>query len=82
MLEEVEGKATEGEFLIGPAVVHLNGDEEPFFKTEQTRLTVPPKDGGGEVLGLFIDDLGKSLNGAIVGDEITLTDERSRRTRT
>lgn len=71
-VEDVEGKATEGEFLIGPAVVHLNGDEEPFYKTEQTRLTVPPEDGGGEVLGLFIDDLGKSLNGAIVGDEITL----------
>lgn len=71
-IEDIEGKATEGEFLIGPAVVHLNDNEEPFYKTEQTRLTVPPQDGGGEVLGLFIDDLGKSLDGAIVGDEITL----------
>lgn len=71
-LEDVEGKATEGEFLIGPAVVHLDGKEEPFYKTEQTRLTVPAKDSGGEVLGLFIDDLGKSLDGASVGDEITL----------
>ena len=67
-IEDIEGKATEGEFLIGPAVVHLNDNEEPFYKTEQTRLTVPPQDGGGEVLGLFIDDLGKSLDGAIVGD--------------
>lgn len=72
-LEEVEGKVSEGEFLIGPAVVHLNGNEESFFKTEQTRLTVPPKDGGGEVLGLFIDDLGKTLVGSTVGDEISIS---------
>ena len=72
-LEDVEGKVSEGEFLIGPAVVNLDGNEEPFFKTEQTRLTVPPKDDGGEVLGLFIDDLGKTLDGAAVGDEITIS---------
>jgi trigger factor len=71
-LEEVEGKVSEGEFLIGPAVVHLNGNDEPFFKTEQTRLTVPSKDDSGEVLGLFIDDLGKILEGASVGDELTI----------
>ena len=71
-LEDVEGKTVEGEFLIGPAVVHLSGNEEPFYKTEQTRLAVPALDGGGEVLGLFIDDLGKTLNGVAVGDEITL----------
>jgi len=72
-LEEVEGKATEGDFLIGPAAVHLNSNEDSFFKTEQTRLTVSPKDDGGEVLGLFINDLGKTLDGAAVGDEITIT---------
>ncbi len=71
-LEDVDGKATEGDFLIGPAVVHLDGKEEPFYKTEQTRLTIPPTDGGGEVLGLFIEDLGKILNGAAIGDEITI----------
>jgi len=72
-LEDVEGKVSEGEFLIGPAIVHLNGNKEAFFKTEQTRLTVPPLDGGGEVLGLYIEDLGKILEGATVGDEITIT---------
>jgi trigger factor len=71
-LQEVEDKATEGDFLVGPAVVHLDGKEEEFYKTEQTRLTIPSKDGGGEVLGLFIDDLGKILDGASVGDEITI----------
>ncbi len=71
-LQEVEDKATEGDFLVGPAVVHLDGKEEEFYKTEQTRLTLPSKDGGGEVLGLFIDDLGKLLDGASVGDEITI----------
>jgi trigger factor len=71
-LEEVEGKAEEGAFLVGPAVVHLDSKEEPFYKTEQTRLTIPSKDAGGEVLGLFIDDLGKVITGAIVGDEITI----------
>tara|TARA_B100000959_G_scaffold285775_1_gene361688 strand:- start:170 stop:1642 length:1473 start_codon:yes stop_codon:yes gene_type:complete len=71
-LQDVEGKATEGDYLVGPAVVHLDGKEEEFYKTEQTRLTIPSKDGGGEVLGLFIDDLGKILDGASVGDEITI----------
>lgn len=71
-LEEIEGKTSQGDFLIGPAVVHLDGKEEPFYKTEQTRLTVPPTDGGGEVLGLFIDDLSKMITGVSVGDEITI----------
>jgi len=71
-LQEVEGKASVGDFLVGPAVVHLDGKEEPFYKTEQTRLTIPAKDTGGEVLGLFIDDLGTLLDGASVGDEITI----------
>jgi trigger factor len=74
-LEEVDGKASEGDFLVGPAVVHLDGKEEPFYKTEQTRLTIPAKDEGGEVLGLFIEDLGKILAGATVGDEITIKTE-------
>jgi len=74
-LEEVDGKASEGDFLVGPAVVHLDGKEEPFYKTEQTRLTIPAKDEGGEVLGLFIVDLGKILAGATVGDEITIKTE-------
>ena len=71
-LEDVEGKAGEGCFLVGPAVVHLDGKEEPFFKTEQTRLAVPPSDGDGQVLGLHIDNLGTKINGASVGDEITI----------
>ncbi len=71
-LEDVEGKAGEGSFLVGPAVVHLDGKEEPFFKTEQTRLAIPPADGAGQVLGLHIDDLGAKINGASVGDEIAI----------
>ena len=71
-LEDVEGKAAEGSFLVGPAVVHLDGKEEPFFKTEQTRLAVPPLDGEGQVLGLHIDNLGAKINGASVGDEVTI----------
>lgn len=71
-LEEIDGKATQGEFLIGPAVVHLDGNEEPFYKTEQTRLTVPTSNEGGEILGLFVDDLGKLLDGASVGEELTI----------
>ena len=71
-LEEVEGKASEGDFLVGPAVVHLNGNDESFYKTEQTRISLPAKDAGGELLGLFIDDLGKTLDGASVGDELTI----------
>tara|TARA_B110000881_G_C18576485_1_gene518879 strand:- start:281 stop:1771 length:1491 start_codon:yes stop_codon:yes gene_type:complete len=71
-LEEIEGKAGEGAFLIGPAVVHLDGNEEPFYKTEQTRISIPAKDAGGEMLGLFIEDLGKTLNDSSVGAEITI----------
>jgi trigger factor len=72
-LDDVEGKSSEGDFLIGPAVVNLDGNEEPFYKTEQTRLTIPAKDGGGEVLGLYIDDLGNILTGVSVGDEIKIS---------
>ncbi len=72
-LEDIDGKASEGEFLIGPAVVHLDGKDEAFYKTEQTRLTIPPKKDGGEILGLYIEDLGKTLDGASVGDEIKIT---------
>jgi trigger factor len=57
---------------VGPAVVHLNGNDESFYKTEQTRISLPAKDAGGELLGLFIDDLGKTLDGASVGDELTI----------
>jgi len=71
-LEDVSGQVTEGEFLIGPTTVHLNGSEEVFYKTEQTRLTVPPKDEGGQIVGLHIDTLGAILNGAAVGDEIKI----------
>jgi trigger factor len=71
-LEDVDGKATEGDFLLGPAVVHLDGKEEAFFKTEQTRLSVPASDGSGQVLGLHIDTLGSKIYGASVGDEIII----------
>ena len=71
-LEDVDGQATEGDFLVGPAVVHLDGKDEPFFKTEQTRLTVPTSNEAGQVLGLHIDNLGSKINGAIVGDEISI----------
>jgi trigger factor len=71
-LEDVEGKAGEGSFLVGPAVVHLDGKEDPFFKTEQTRLAIPPKDGSGQVLGLHIENLGEKIHGAAVSDEIVI----------
>ena len=69
-LEPVEGKVSEGDFLIGPASVVLNDGDEVFYKTEQTRLAVPAIDAGGQVLGLFMDDLGKTLNGVSQGDEL------------
>lgn len=69
-LEPVENKVSEGDFLIGPATVILNDEEKPFYQTEQTRLTVPAKDAGGQVLGLHLEDLGKLLEGASQGDEI------------
>ena len=69
-LEPVEGKVSEGDFLIGPASVVLNDGDEVFYKTEQTRLGVPAIDAGGQVLGLFMDDLGKTLNGVSQGDEL------------
>jgi trigger factor len=60
-----------GDFLVGSAEVCREGEEEPFFKTEQTRLAVPPKDEGGQFLGLMIDNLGGLLDGCSVGDTIT-----------
>ena len=69
-LEPVEGTVSEGDFLIGPASVVLNDSDDTFYKTEQTRLAVPAKDAGGQVLGLYLDDLGKILDDASQGDEI------------
>ncbi|HJN71207.1 MAG TPA: trigger factor [Phycisphaerales bacterium] len=69
-LEPVEGTVSEGDFIIGPASVTLNGSEDIFYQTEQTRLAVPAKDAGGQVLGLFLDDLGKTLEKVSQGDEI------------
>ena len=61
--EAVVGKVSEGDFLIGPASVVLNAGDDIFYQTEQTRLTVPPKEGGGQVLGLHLPDLGATLEG-------------------
>ena len=72
-LEPIEGKASKGDFLIGPAVVHLNGNTEAFYTTEQTRISIPAKNEGGEMLGLHIDDLGATVEGSVVGDELTIT---------
>ena len=72
-LEDVEGGAEEGDSLIGPASVILNDGDETFFKTEQTRISVPASDGSGQVLGVHIEDLGKLVTGAKVGDEIVIT---------
>ena len=71
-LEPVEGTVSEGEFLVGPASVTLNGSDEIFYKTEQTRISVPAKDAGGQVLGMFLEDLGKTLASVSQGDEIKL----------
>ena len=71
-LEDVVGKVKEDDFLIGPATVILDGSDEVFYQTEQTRLRVPAKDGSGQVLGLHIEDLGKILTGASQGDEIKI----------
>lgn len=68
--QTVDGKVSEGDFLIGPATVILNGGDDIFYQTEQTRVTVPPKGGGGQVLGLHLDNLGNTLEGAAQGDEI------------
>lgn len=71
-LEDVDGETKEGDSLVGPASVILNDGDDAFFKTEQTRISVPAKDGSGQVLGLFIEDLGKLVSGAKVGDEIAI----------
>ena len=71
-LEPVEGTVSEGDFLIGHASVTLNGSDDIFYQTEQTRIAVPAKDGGGQVLGLFLDDLGKTLKSVSQGDEIKI----------
>ena len=59
--------------MIGPASVILNDGDETFFKTEQTRISVPESDGTGQVLGVHIEDLGKLVTGSKVGDEIVIT---------
>ena len=69
-LEPVEGTVSEGDFLVGPASVTLNGNDDIFYQTEQTRIAVPAKDGGGQVLGLFLEDLGQALAKTSQGDEI------------
>ncbi|MDP7008293.1 MAG: trigger factor [Phycisphaerales bacterium] len=72
-LEAVEGPVTEGDFLIGPASVVLDDADDVFYKTEETRIAVPAKDGGGQVLGVFLEDLGKTVAQASQGDELTFS---------
>ncbi len=71
-VESVTDQVVAGDFLVGAAHVTRRGEDEPFFKTEQTRVAVPAKGKSGQFLGLLIDDLGDRVASCSAGDTITI----------
>lgn len=71
---EVENNFQPLDRLMGVAVVTVEDYEGTFFETDQAAIVVPdePDEGRGQVLGLLIEDLGKKLEGAKVGDTLTI----------
>lgn len=71
---EVKDSFEHGDRLRGSALVTKKGDDEPFFRTDDTYIVHPGSDEGGrgQVLGLLIDGLDATLKGKKVGDTITI----------
>jgi trigger factor len=71
---KVEGEAEPDDRLIGYATVTRNDEAEPFFRQDNVVIVHPGKaDGGkGQALGLLIPDLHERLQGAKIGDTITI----------
>jgi len=72
--ERITGPFVEGDRMVGPAKVVKEGDEEPFFTTDDALATVPGEaDGGrGQFLGVFVDGLAGILGGRKVGDTVEI----------
>jgi len=69
--EEKKSDFEHDDRLVCSAVATKKGDDEPFFRTDET-LVIHPGDEAGQVLGLVIDDLGDLLKGKKVGDDVTI----------
>ncbi len=72
--ERITGPFEEGDRMVGPAKVLKEGDEEPFFTTDDALATVPGEaDGGrGQFLGVLVDGLAGILGGRKVGDAVEM----------
>lgn len=72
--QEKKGDFGAGDRLVCSATATKKGEDEPFFRTDETLVVVPGSDddGRGQVLGLMIDNLATLLKGGKVGDDVTI----------
>ncbi len=70
---EIKEKFEDGDRLVGSAIVTKDGEDEPFFRTDETYIVHPgaENEGRGQVLGVLIDDLADTLTAAKVGDTLS-----------
>lgn len=71
--EKIEGDFTDGDRLVGHATATIKGEDEPFFEHGEVAIVHPgKKEGGqGQVLGLLVDGVAKTIGKAKVGDTLT-----------
>ncbi len=70
---KIEGDFREGDRLAGKLSVSKEGEEKPLFHTEHGLLTIPPdsSEDKGQVYGITVDNIAKTLKGKNVGDTVT-----------
>ncbi len=70
--EKLESDFKEDDRIGGYAAVTKNDEKEPFFRSDDVLIVMPGKSGGGQVLGLMIDNLASLLKGKKVGDTVVI----------
>ncbi|MCZ6836396.1 MAG: trigger factor [Planctomycetota bacterium] len=72
-LSEVNDDFIADDRIVGSAVLHKKGEDEPLFENSQVLVVYPKEgeEGRGPVLGLMIDDLEKQLKGKKATDVVT-----------
>lgn len=71
---EIEGDFQPGDRIYGYAIATKEGDDEPFFRSDEAMVVFPEEkdEGKGQVLGLLIDDLTDHLQNKKVGDHLVV----------
>jgi trigger factor len=72
--KDIDNDFKPGDRLQGIAIATKQGDEEPFFRSDEAAVIIPAEEdnGRGPLLGLMIDDLGDRLTPLKVGETFTV----------